>query len=147
GDVSRAEMIVTFLALLEMTKLRMTHLSQEDPLGPIMIELRVREDDDPSLIYDDGRPCAARADEGDSTEPGVDADDDVLARRPSSGVGSNGDQDFDAADEFGDDPVGESSDSLLGSGEGASDDAAPEGAIGVDPGELMSEPDEVPVEV
>jgi segregation and condensation protein A len=39
GDVTRAEMIVTFLALLEMTKLRMTRLTQEGPLAPIVIEL------------------------------------------------------------------------------------------------------------
>jgi segregation and condensation protein A len=45
-DRTRAEMIVTFLALLEMTKLRMVHLRQDDSLGPIVVELRVREDDD-----------------------------------------------------------------------------------------------------
>lgn len=39
GDVTRAEMIVTFLALLEMTKLRMTRLTQEGPLAPIVVEL------------------------------------------------------------------------------------------------------------
>jgi segregation and condensation protein A len=36
---SRAELIVTFLALLEMTRLRMTRLEQEAPLEPITIEL------------------------------------------------------------------------------------------------------------
>lgn len=39
GDITRAEMIVTFLALLEMTKLRMTRLTQEGPLAPIVVEL------------------------------------------------------------------------------------------------------------
>jgi segregation and condensation protein A len=38
-DESRAEMIVTFLALLEMTKLRITQLRQEGPLLPIFVEL------------------------------------------------------------------------------------------------------------
>jgi segregation and condensation protein A len=44
GDVTRAEMIVTFLALLEMTKLRMTRLSQEGPLEPIVVELALSAD-------------------------------------------------------------------------------------------------------
>jgi segregation and condensation protein A len=41
---SRAELIVTFLALLEMTRLRMTRLSQEGPLEPIYIELAVSDE-------------------------------------------------------------------------------------------------------
>jgi segregation and condensation protein A len=39
GATSRADLIVTFLALLEMTRLRMTRLEQEAPLEPITIEL------------------------------------------------------------------------------------------------------------
>lgn len=39
GASSRAELIITFLALLEMTRLRMTRLEQEAPLEPITIEL------------------------------------------------------------------------------------------------------------
>jgi chromatin segregation and condensation protein Rec8/ScpA/Scc1 (kleisin family) len=35
-------MVVTFLALLEMTKLRLTELKQEGPLEPIFVELAVR---------------------------------------------------------------------------------------------------------
>lgn len=42
---TRSELIVTFLALLEMTRLRMTRLLQDDALGPILIELAVREDE------------------------------------------------------------------------------------------------------
>ncbi len=45
GQSSRAELIITFLALLEMTRLRLTRLFQDDPLGPIEIELSVQEDD------------------------------------------------------------------------------------------------------
>lgn len=44
-DASRAELIITFLAILEMTRLRMTHLTQEGPLEPIYVELRVAEED------------------------------------------------------------------------------------------------------
>jgi segregation and condensation protein A len=39
GASSRGDLIVTFLALLEMTRLRMTRLEQEGPLEPISIEL------------------------------------------------------------------------------------------------------------
>jgi segregation and condensation protein A len=39
GASSRADMIVTFLALLEMTRLRMTRLEQAAPLEPILVEL------------------------------------------------------------------------------------------------------------
>jgi len=45
GQKSRPELVVTFLALLEMTRLRMTRLSQDDTLGPIFVELAVREDE------------------------------------------------------------------------------------------------------
>ncbi|MEO8178356.1 MAG: segregation/condensation protein A [Deltaproteobacteria bacterium] len=42
---SRAELIITFLALLEMTRLRLTRLFQDGPLAPIYIELTVVEED------------------------------------------------------------------------------------------------------
>ena len=45
GDISRADMIVTFLALLEMTKLRLTYLTQEGPLEPITVELAVADNE------------------------------------------------------------------------------------------------------
>jgi segregation and condensation protein A len=41
---SRAELIITFLALLEMTRLRLTRLSQDGPLQPIYIELTVLDE-------------------------------------------------------------------------------------------------------
>lgn len=46
GARSRADVIVTFLALLEMTRLRMTRISQDSPYAEIHIELAVREDGD-----------------------------------------------------------------------------------------------------
>jgi chromatin segregation and condensation protein Rec8/ScpA/Scc1 (kleisin family) len=47
---------MTFLAILEMTRLRMIQLTQDGPLAPIYIELRVSEDEapDPSMSADDG---------------------------------------------------------------------------------------------
>jgi segregation and condensation protein A len=44
GQSTRSELIITFLALLEMTRLRLTLLFQDDPLGPIEIELAVHEE-------------------------------------------------------------------------------------------------------
>jgi segregation and condensation protein A len=44
-DSSRAELIITFLAILEMTRLRLTRLSQDGPLAPIYIELRILKDE------------------------------------------------------------------------------------------------------
>jgi len=44
ADRTRADVIVTFLALLEMTRLRMTRITQESAYAPIHIELAVRED-------------------------------------------------------------------------------------------------------
>jgi segregation and condensation protein A len=45
GDTTRPELIVTFLALLEMTRLRMTRLFQQAPLDPIFVELSVPDDE------------------------------------------------------------------------------------------------------
>ena len=42
---SRAELIITFLALLEMTRLRLTRLRQEGPMEPIYIELTVDDEE------------------------------------------------------------------------------------------------------
>jgi segregation and condensation protein A len=54
---SRAELIMTFLAILEMTRLRLTQLTQDGPLAPIYISLRVSDDEAivPALDGDDGQ--------------------------------------------------------------------------------------------
>jgi segregation and condensation protein A len=39
GMTTRFDLVITFLALLEMTKLRMTRLFQAEPLGPLHVEL------------------------------------------------------------------------------------------------------------
>ena len=44
ADRTRADVIVTFLALLEMTRLKMTRITQESAYATIFIELAVRED-------------------------------------------------------------------------------------------------------
>jgi segregation and condensation protein A len=50
SDSSRAELIITFLAILEMTRLRLTRLIQDGPLAPIYIELRVSEETEEELV-------------------------------------------------------------------------------------------------
>jgi segregation and condensation protein A len=42
-QVTRADLIVTFLALLEMTRLRMTRLRQQSPLEPLFVELAIQD--------------------------------------------------------------------------------------------------------
>ena len=39
GLGNRFDLVITFLALLEMAKLRMTRLMQAEPLGPLYVEL------------------------------------------------------------------------------------------------------------
>jgi segregation and condensation protein A len=51
---SRAELIITFLALLEMTRLRLTRLIQDGPLAPIYIELTVVEEEANAIPGADG---------------------------------------------------------------------------------------------
>jgi segregation and condensation protein A len=75
GQQNRGELIVTFLALLEMTRLRMTRLFQESALGPIIVELSVREEDAEAMgdaaTRGDPMPApAARAPELDDARGG-----------------------------------------------------------------------------
>lgn len=50
---SRAELVLTFLALLEMTRLKLTHLSQTSPLAPLYVEMALL--DAPSTETDPAR--------------------------------------------------------------------------------------------
>jgi segregation and condensation protein A len=43
---SRFDLVVTFLALLEMTRLKMTRLFQTEPLGPLHIEIAAAPEPD-----------------------------------------------------------------------------------------------------
>ena len=95
GVRGRADLIVTFLAILEMTRLRLTRVEQDGPLAPIFIELAVVEDGDQPATTDDldrayegsaevVRPAANPAaddvddesDEDDDEEDDDDTDDD-----------------------------------------------------------------------
>lgn len=66
GKDSRAELIVTFLALLEMTRLRLTRLYQAGPLEPIEIELAVSEDELAAQTSEDDGTRDAGDDSGES---------------------------------------------------------------------------------
>jgi len=44
GLATKFDLVITFLALLEMTKLRMTRLSQAEPLAPLYVELAAAPD-------------------------------------------------------------------------------------------------------
>jgi segregation and condensation protein A len=90
GSRSRGDLIVTFLAILEMTRLRLTRVEQAGPLLPIFIELAVNEDGDAPSMTDDldhayGGPArepeptsdeAAHADARESDEDDEDEDED-----------------------------------------------------------------------
>ncbi len=49
GDHSRYEVVVTFMALLEMTKLRMTRIYQADPSSPLHVSYALLEADAPTV--------------------------------------------------------------------------------------------------
>jgi segregation and condensation protein A len=44
GATTRFDLVITFLALLEMTKLRMTRLFQSEPLAPLYVEMAAGDD-------------------------------------------------------------------------------------------------------
>jgi segregation and condensation protein A len=45
GLVTKFDLVITFLAILEMAKLRMTRLFQTEPLAPLYVELAATDDD------------------------------------------------------------------------------------------------------
>jgi hypothetical protein len=115
GARGRADLIVTFLAILEMTRLRLTRVEQDGPLAPIFIELAVVEDGDQPATTDDldrayegsaeiMHPAAKPAAE-DFNEESDDADED------------DEDDDDESDDDESDDDDGESDDD-----DGESDD-------------------------
>ena len=69
GQITRAELIVTFLALLEMTRLRLTNIHQDHALAPISIELAVvdgqfsaEQEATAQLVRDSSQPSLAAED-------------------------------------------------------------------------------------
>jgi segregation and condensation protein A len=96
GQVTRADLIVTFLAILEMTKLRLTKISQDNPLDPITVELSVRDEDE---LADALQELSAREsseavaadlglDESVATDEQALDEDNALATEPTEDVDS-----------------------------------------------------------
>jgi segregation and condensation protein A len=72
-DATRSDLIVTFLALLEMTRLRMMRVHQEGPLAPILVELTLSDEHEHVLAHvETGDPLTAlsRNDVENSVEAG-----------------------------------------------------------------------------
>lgn len=65
GIVTKFDLVITFLALLEMTKLRMTRLFQSEPLGPLYVELSAEGAD----VRIDTPPEVLAREEGDGAGP------------------------------------------------------------------------------
>lgn len=109
---SRAELIVTFLALLEMTRLRMTRLYQEGPLEPIYIELSVVDEGETSA---EPAPAAAETTTADPVPERVEPSDrGGEAPEPSGGetpasTSPGGDVATPSAADDGDNEVAQSS--------------------------------------
>ena len=106
----RAELIITFLAILEMTKLRMTRLFQEGPLEEIYVELTVSDDDDSN-----DSPHATTGND-DSQGPGDSATGD-----PAQGRG-----DHDLRDAR--DPLRDRADTVRDAAQAGDDSGEPHGA-------------------
>ncbi|KYF82976.1 hypothetical protein BE11_06065, partial [Sorangium cellulosum] len=72
GVIPRFEVVITFLAVLEMCKLRLIRVHQTDPLAPIHILLSVAEGEPPvDFDPEDGAPTAARSETAGSDEAGA----------------------------------------------------------------------------
>ncbi|MGE5788415.1 MAG: segregation and condensation protein A, partial [Myxococcales bacterium] len=116
GQRSRADLVVTFLALLELTRLRMTRLYQDHSLEPIYVELAVVDengnavpappppaestsvspnpDQTPATV-----PPAAESNEAESNEAEDDSDEDDSDEDDSDEDDADEDEDEDDSDE------------------------------------------------
>jgi segregation and condensation protein A len=56
GLATKFDLVITFLALLEMTRLRMTRLFQTEPLGPLYIEVAAGDEPSPIASEQGGEP-------------------------------------------------------------------------------------------
>lgn len=84
GQRTRAELIVTFLALLEMTRLRLTNVHQEHALAPIVIELAVSDGEQAidseaaDYLNTDAAPVQGAAEESREAQAEIIASDATL---------------------------------------------------------------------
>jgi segregation and condensation protein A len=103
GHRGRADLIVTFLAILEMTRLRLTRIDQAGPLMPIFIELAVNEEGESASVDDLDRAYQGSAydEDPESSAPGSDQAPNPKDSDP--GDGDDADDPFDDDDESNDD--------------------------------------------
>lgn len=98
-DRTRYEVVVTFLAVLEMTKLRMTRIFQSDPTSPLHVEYALSDDD--GALSSVPMPTAdLRQPDEDASENTADADEDwdaeaedERAEEPAADGGEDSDSD------------------------------------------------------
>jgi segregation and condensation protein A len=92
GDRTRADIIVTFLAVLEMTRLRLTNVIQDGPYEEIHVELAVQDDEDGSDDDDALERPAART-------PTASSRDEPAAWASAVGSSDEDESDDDESDE------------------------------------------------
>jgi segregation and condensation protein A len=100
ASMTRSDLIVSFLAVLEMTRLRMMVVLQEGPLAPIEIELTLASEHDDVLSRSDGvDPLVELSRLGDEKEEGI-----TRARSMLDDSDEDGDPDEDDDPAEDDDP-------------------------------------------
>ncbi|MDB4935646.1 MAG: Segregation and condensation protein [Labilithrix sp.] len=107
GASTRFDLVITVLALLEMTKLRMTRLVQVDPLAPIYVEFSAQVSADEAL--DENATAEEKAEAQAKSDAEADAAAEAHAREHAhephadapfaSEAGEQGDSDSDSGDE------------------------------------------------
>jgi segregation and condensation protein A len=105
GATSRIDLIITFLALLEMTRLRMTRLEQEAPLEPITIELTLVDAGvmEEAALSAEASFSSKPAEYEPSEEPPLDDEENALATRGEAPARTPfEDEDEDEPPDFGD---------------------------------------------
>jgi segregation and condensation protein A len=103
-SMTRSDLIVSFLAVLEMTRLRMMVVFQEGPLSPIQVELTLTSEHDEVLSFngDGADPMAALSRLGDEKERGITQaalgtrDDELESEPPPTVDAGDGEDEGDA---------------------------------------------------
>src|SRR6188768_1220844 len=99
GARGRADLIVTFLAILEMTRLRLTRVEQEGPLLPIFIELAVSDEAESAALEDLDRAYESSAHDPGAAEAEQHADEDERDAHPEGDEADPDDDDDDDDDD------------------------------------------------
>ncbi|MEO6599019.1 MAG: segregation/condensation protein A [Polyangiaceae bacterium] len=95
GHRGRADLIVTFLAILEMTRLRLTRVEQDGPLAPIFIELAVNDEGESATLDDLDRAYESQARDAERAADGGEPEGDEEPRTAIPDVDESDDDDDD----------------------------------------------------